>query len=470
MNIAFLGLGKLGFPCAVGLAMRGHRVFGYDTNSGLVDGYKRGEVTPFEPGLDGQYAGVRELISFEASVRDAVANAETVFVAVPTPHAARYDGSMPYDGQPRDFDNQPIRECLAEVARAVASIDDGVFRTVFIVSTVTPTTTVRELIPAMIEAAGEEPGLRWGVVYNPFFIGQSTVVRDFLNPEFVLAGHSPNPIVRTRTERATQELYGSLHDRPIRSMTWTEAECVKLCYNTYLGLKILFANGVMELCHGLPDCDCDVVNGSLKLATDRLVSTKYMDGGMADGGPCHGRDQMAMSFAARRAGIAFDIFDVINRGRDEQTRWLGELIQSHRRGRPVVLLGMAFKPGTNQVQGSPAILLANTLRAMGVEPVLHDPVLRPDAELPHEAAVYFVSTRWTQYADHPFRSGDTVIDPWRMLEHARLPEGVEYVPVGVGPTTNGSLSAFAAHAAGKENETCEPKLSRYTGSYTAAIS
>ncbi len=470
MEIAFIGLGKLGFPCAVALAMRGHRVRGYDRNAEIMAAYERGEVTPFEPGLDEQYAGARSRMSFERSILDAVRASEAIFVAVPTPHAPTHDGSLPYDGLPRDFDNGPIRDCLSEIGAAIRAIDDDVFRTIFIVSTVTPTTMVGELIPAMVESAGEEPGLRWGVVYNPFFIGQSTVVRDFLSPEFVLAGHSPSPIVRTRTERATQELYGSLHDRPIRSMTWTEAECVKLSYNTYLGLKVLFANTVMEMCHALPDCDCDTVNGALKLATDRLVSPKYMDGGMADGGPCHGRDQMAMSFAARKAGIGFDIFDVINKGRDHQTAYLAELVRSKAAGRPVVLLGMAFKPGTNQTQGSPAMLLANILRDRGVEPLLHDPVIRPDTPMPDVPALYFISTRWDSYADHLFRAGDTVIDPWRMLRGKQLADGVEYVPVGIGPASNSALGSSQTRNAAQESEACEPKLSRFTGSYTAAIS
>ncbi|MEO1009096.1 MAG: UDP binding domain-containing protein [Planctomycetota bacterium] len=443
MNVAFIGLGKLGFPCAVGLAMRGRTVWGYDTDAALVDGYRRGEVTPFEPGLADQYASCRERMHYAGSLREAIAKSEAILVAVPTPHAPMHDGSRPYDGVPRDFDNEPIRRCVADVARCLADLDDGVFRTVFIVSTVTPGTTIETLLPAMAEHAGDPaaPGANWGLVYNPFFIGQSTVVRNFLDPEFVLAGHAPDHRARARTERATEALYGSLHDKPIRNMGWTEAECVKLCYNTYLGLKVLFANGVMELCHKLDDCDCDVVNGALKLATDRLISTKYMDGGMADGGPCHGRDQMAMSFAARRAGIGFDVFDIINRGRDEQTAWLADLIEEHRRGRDVVLLGMAFKPGTNQTQGSPAILLARTLEARGVTPVLHDPVLAADAVLPATPALYFISTNWPTYAGHTFQRGDTVIDPWRMLSANDLPEGVEYVPIGIGPRSSAHAAA-----------------------------
>lgn len=432
MKIAFIGLGKLGFPCAVGLAMRGHQVFGYDTDRALIAEYQAGRVTPMEPGLDGQFASCRGRMVFCASVDEAVAAADYVFVAVPTPHAPTHDGSLPYDGVARDFDNGPIKTSLEQVGRAIARCSDGRFRTILVISTVTPGTMVNLLAPATINAVGRAIGDGWSMIYNPFFIGQGTVVRDFLNPEFVLLGlpHGEDVTADTgRAQRAARELYGSLHDRPQRFMTWTEAEVVKLSYNTYLGLKVVFANSVMELCHKLPGCDCDVVNGALKLATDRLISAKYMDGGMADGGPCHGRDQMAMSFTAQNAGLSFNIFDVINHARDAQTGWLADLILANRRGRPVVQLGMAFKPHTNQTQGSPAMLLANILRSRGVEPVLHDPVLNPDAAMPDGPAVYIVSTRWPEYAHRAFRPGDTVIDPWRMLK--TVPEGVELISVGV---------------------------------------
>ncbi|MGQ0628723.1 MAG: nucleotide sugar dehydrogenase [Phycisphaerales bacterium] len=429
MKIAFLGLGKLGFPCAVALAMKGHEVYGFDTDRDLIDGYRNGRVTPFEPGLPEQYAGCRERMHFCASVDEAVSRADAVFVAVPTPHAPMHDGSFPYDGVARDFDNGPILRCLTDVGRAVRNhAADGRFRTVLVISTTTPGTMENELGPATEEAAGTKVGNGWTMVYNPFFIGQSTVVKDFLNPEFVLLGCPAGNADGGAGELAARELYGSLHSQPVCPMTWTEAETVKLCYNTYLGLKVLFANTVMELCHKLPNTNCDVVNATLKLAKDRLISPKYMDSGMADGGPCHGRDQMAMSFVAQRAELKFNIFDTINHGRDAQTGWLADLIIEHRRERPVVLLGMAFKPGTNQTQGSPALLLANMLRQRGVFPTLHDPVLRPDADLPSKPAVYFISTRWTQYKSFAFRAGDTVIDPWRML--TRVPEGVEYIGIG----------------------------------------
>lgn len=447
MNIAFIGLGKLGFPCAVALAMKGHRVFGYDTDAALIARYRAGHVPPFEPGLDQQYAACRERISFCRTIDEAVAASEFVFVAAPTPHAPTHDGSRPYDGVPRDFDNAILRDCLTSIGRAIESAldesSDGPFRTVLIISTVTPGTTLRTLAPALERGAGRPLGDGWGLVYNPFFIGQSTVVQDFLNPEFVLAGHAPSDEARERTQREVERLYATLHAKPIRQMGFTEAECVKLCYNTYLGLKVVFANTVMELCHHLPDCDCDTVNGALKLATDRLISAKYMDGGMADGGPCHGRDQMAMSFAVQRLGLSFDIFDTINRARDAQTGFLAKLVEQHRtdpRGhaRPVVILGTAFKPHTNQTQGSPSLLLASILRERGIEPVLHDPAVAPNAPLPTSPAVYVLATRWPEYRTWRFGPADVIIDPWRTLAHAPVGSvnpGATLVSVGRGPAS-----------------------------------
>jgi UDPglucose 6-dehydrogenase len=434
MHVGFVGLGHLGFPCAVAVAVTGHQVLGYDIDARLIERYRSGYTPAYEPGLAEQYARVRTRLTFARSLDETVRRSEIIFVAVPTPHAPEHDGSWPYDGVGRDFDSTIIRDCLGEVARAIERYrGDGMCRTVLIVSTVVPGTVDAVLYPEMQRHIGASCGEAWELLYSPFFIGQSTVVRDFLDPEFVLLGRHPD---RTGTEspgeRQARRLFESLHAKPIRPMTWIEAECVKLCYNTYLGLKVLFANTVMELCHRLPGADCDVVNGTLKLATDRLVSTRYMDGGMADGGPCHGRDQMAMSFVARQCELRFNIFDAINFGRDDQTRWLADVIEEHREGRAVVLLGMAFKPGTNQLQGSPAMLLANLLRERGIDPVLHDPAVRPDASLPSEPALYFIATRWPQYAHWPFTPGDVVIDPWRVV--AQVQAGVRLIALGARET------------------------------------
>ena len=131
-------------------------------------------------------------IHYCPTIEDAVRQSDAIYVAVPTPHAPSHDGSLPYDGVPRDFDNTIIENCLFEVGRAIkACKGDGRYRTILVISTVTPGTMNNVLGPATEKGAESKIGDGWTMVYNPFFIGQSTVVRDFLNPEFVLLGCPP---------------------------------------------------------------------------------------------------------------------------------------------------------------------------------------------------------------------------------------------------------------------------------------
>ncbi len=428
MNIGFIGLGKLGFPCAVAASLKGnHTIYGYDSNSKLIDDYKNNIVTPMETGLDAQYEACRERIIFCEDIDDVVDQSEIIFVAVQTPHAKEHDGSYRYDGVPRNFDTQIIKNCLRDIGRSIYRTKSD-HTIVCIVSTLVPTTCIDELYPIMKKAAKEDIGDRWDLIYNPSFIGQSTVVEDFLNPEFALIGSSPFHPNYCRTKRQLTDFYHSIHDRPLRCMTWTEAECVKLAYNTYLGLKILWANSIMEMCHRLPYTNCNVVNDTLKKATNRLISTKYMDGGMADGGPCHGRDQMVLSYIAKKLNMKFNIFDVINFGRDTQTEWLADIIEEHQEGRRVVLLGAAFKEGTNQLTGSPAMLLTRILKERGTTPIVHDPVIFPDVKIPDGPTLYFISTKWDEYKQWDFQPGDMVIDPWGIIEE--VPSGVELISIG----------------------------------------
>ena len=217
MKIAFIGVGKLGFPCAVALAMKGHDVYCYDNDSRLIEGYERGEVTPFEPNLPEQYNSCRKRMHYCGSIDDAGASSDHVFVAVPTPHAPMHDGSFPDDGVGRNFDNSIIRDCLVEVGRSIGkNAKDGRFRTILVISTTTPGTMVDDLGPATENAVGSPIGAGWTMVCNPHFIGRSTVGCCLLYPRLARRGgtrratrHSdaPHPVtsaVRSRIARAPE--------------------------------------------------------------------------------------------------------------------------------------------------------------------------------------------------------------------------------------------------------------------------
>jgi len=209
------------------------------------------------------------------------------------------------------------------------------------------------------------------------------------------------------------------------------AETIKVTYNTFLGAKLVFANAVMELCHDL-GADVDEVTGALGMAHRRLISPAYLTGGMGDGGGCHPRDNLALSWLAKRLGLSFDLFGTMMQARDAQTRWLADLTAEWAAltRLPVVILGKAYKPGTNITAGSPALLLADLLGRRDPELLANhwDPHVDTVAVVTNlSPAVYVVATRHPEFAEMEFKAGSVVVDPWRYLPDQ---EGVTVVRVG----------------------------------------
>src|SRR4029079_8006110 len=167
--------------------------------------------------------------------------------------------------------------------------------TVAVVSTVLPGTMRRSVMPVA------SPLL--GLCYNPSFVAMGTTMRDFLHPEFVLLG--ADDLISAQKLEA---FYATITDAPIHRMSVESAEITKLAYNTYIGMKIGFANTVMEICHKIPGANVNDVTAALKTAHHRLISPAYLDGGMGDGGGCHPRDNIAMSWLAQQLPLSHDPF------------------------------------------------------------------------------------------------------------------------------------------------------------------
>ena len=216
-------------------------------------------------------------------------------------------------------------------------------------------------------------------------------------------------------------------------------------------MKIAFANTVMEVAHKTPGCDADAVTDAMALATGRLLSPKYLRGGMGDGGGCHPRDNIALSWLARELGLSYDWFEHLMLCRERQTDWLADLIEEqHERleltERKVGIYGRAFKAGTNLTVGSPATLLTNILQERGFEVESYDPYVDPGPCPFTDRGVYFVATNHPDFAapEWTYPEGSVVLDPWRYVPPQ---DGVEVIPVGVGPRNGGLLDAELAAVA-----------------------
>ena len=340
-----------------------------------------------------------------------VERADILFVAVQTPHQPEYEGVTRLSCERTDFDYRYLIHSIEDISAAVKRET-----TVAIVSTVLPGTMRRSIMPAA------RPLLR--LCYNPFFIAMGTAMRDFLHPEFVLLGMDD-----PTSAKKMEAFYATITDAPICRMSIESAELTKVAYNTFIGMKIVFANTLMEISHKIPGTNVNDVTSALKIADHRLISPRYLDGGMGDGGGCHPRDNIAMSWLARQLPLSHDFFADLTMAREHQTEWLADLMCAY--DLPKAIVGYSFKSGTNRIVGSPALLLKTILEERGFQPLLYDPYVegarRDIAKLwPH---VFLIGAKHPEFTSLRFPKDSIVIDPWRYLPPQ---DGVGIIPVGVG--------------------------------------
>jgi len=418
-KVGLMGLGKLGMPVALAMSLKGHDVMGYD-----VDAVKmQKDCFPHrEQGTNGEQS-IEPLLQSSnlrfGTMSQLVGHADIIFVAVQTPHDPLYEGITRLPRERVDFDYRFLRTAIQNLSDAILA--HGQDKIVIVISTVLPGTIQREIMPRINQHTK--------LCYNPFFIAMGTTIQDFINPEFVLFG-----VRDEQAARQAEEFYRTLHNRPFYRTTIENAELIKVAYNTFISMKICYANTLMEICHKVPGCDVDAVTDALALATDRIMSPRYLKGGMGDGGGCHPRDNIALSWLAQQLNMSYDWFEHLMICREQQTEWLADLIEEHhnRQGylhRRVGIFGKAFKRGTNLTVGSPALLLANILKERAFEVQLYDPHIDPWPCPFNWAGVYFVATNHDEFRAPTWNwpPNSVLIDPWRFVPQQA---GITVVPVG----------------------------------------
>lgn len=284
MKISFIGLGKLGLPTAMTMAYKGHKVLGYDINEKRYTYV----LDTKEGGLNGNgnytelfdNKNIKTNLSFISNLEECVMFGDIVFVAIQTPHKIEYEGVLPLTEKREDFNYEYLVKCVSDISKILE--EKKVNKVVSIISTVLPGTIRRDVMPVMSSYIK--------LCYNPYFIAMGTVVRDFLFPEFILLGCVDNDATNK-----VIEFYKTITDSEVYNTTLENAEMIKVSYNTFIGTKIALANNIMELCDNLPGTDCDGVMNGLFKATNRLISTNYLRGGMGDGGGCLPPGELVMT-------------------------------------------------------------------------------------------------------------------------------------------------------------------------------
>jgi UDPglucose 6-dehydrogenase len=341
------------------------------------------------------------------SVMEMVYDSDVIFVAVQTPHEPHMGGEQPVQQHHvTDFEYHYLQAAVQSIVQASKDLDNKNI-TIVVVSTCLPGTMNRVI----------KPLLTWHthLVYNPFFIAMGTTVHDFINPDFVLVGADDVSEGKSLDATMLRDLYYPIHQRPIKAMSIESAELTKVAYNTFISMKIVFANAIGEICDGTA-ADADEVIDGLTLATDRVVSAKYMRAGMGDGGHCHPRDNLAMSWLATKLGLSVDVMGFVSIARDAQTGKLAHTVAHWQKmtGLGVSLLGVAYKPNSDLAGGSPALLLSHCLQSHEIAHRMIDPHTNQTdiGWKPVEPLVYVVTTNHDYWRGLTFPAGSVIIDPF----------------------------------------------------------
>ena len=422
MNIGVLGCGKLGLPVAIATAAKGNSVLGYDINPNInskshpkdllvtqeSDQYNKGRLQDTDMLKN-------STLRFTDSMEEVIKKSEIIFVAIQTPHQRKFEGDIPIPEDRADFNYDWIINCITELSKIMDNMNET--RIVTIISTVLPGTLRKYIFPILSKNIK--------LCYNPFFIAMGTVVFDFYNPEFILLGHVDN-----EAEIKVKEFYKTITDAEVFSTSLENAEMIKVSYNTFITTKLVLANNMMEMCHKLPNTNVDEVMRALKMGTRRLISKAYLNGGMGDGGGCHPRDNIAMSWLNKELGIDYNYYDFIMKKREQQTDFLVDIVveKYNETKLPICVLGTAFKPETNLEIGSPSILFVNLLKKRGIKCETYDPYMNPDKIFNFEKKLYFIGCKHAVFKSYNFPQGSVVVDPNRYIP---LREGVDVVQVGI---------------------------------------
>ena len=411
MNIGFIGLGKLGLPCALAVESRGHSVVGYDPSEQVKDIIDTKKLQYQE--IWAQEYLDKTNIEIK-SIEEVVKHSEIIFVPIQTPHGEKFEGSTRIPDEREDFDYTFLKKGIKDLSDEIEK--QGEDKIVIVISTVLPGTIRREIKPLL----GEHTKL----CYNPFFIAMGTTMRDFLKPEIVLFGVED----KDASEKAKQ-FYRTLHHQPFYETTIENAELIKVCYNTFISSKISIVNTIMEMCHKLPNTNVDDVTNALKMCDERIISDRYLSGGMGDGGGCHPRDNIALSWLSDKLNIRFNWFDNIMKQREVQTEWLADVIEGNRRNKDTLyILGKSFKPETNIQTGSPSILLKNIYEERyDREVIMYDPYVDDINDYDFKLGVYFIGTKHPDFVDFKFPHDSTIIDPWRYIPKR---DGINVIHIG----------------------------------------
>jgi UDPglucose 6-dehydrogenase len=423
--IGVIGTGYVGLVTAVGFAELGSDVYCVDIDHAKIELLSRGEVPIYEPGLAELIARNRERLHFSTSLGDAVAGARLLFVSVGTPPTYAGDADL--------------SAVLAVVEAMPASAEHAL-----VMKSTVPCGTGRSIMRMLVEAGKGD----LAYVSCPEFLKEGSALADFTHPDRVVVGDDGDGWAAD----AVSELYAPL-GAPLVRTDVASAEMIKLASNAFLATKISFINEIANVCE---ETGANVLEVARGVGLDQRIGPRFLSAGIGYGGSCFSKDVSALKLLAANSGYHFQLLSAVTEVNElQKRRVLSKLTKRFDAlaGRRIGLLGLAFKPNTDDMRGASSLVLAARLSAEGAQVRAFDPIATDEARkiMPEldcadsvEGAIagadaIVLVTEWPQFlaldwaAVAAAMSGNVVIDGRNALDgRAVAAAGLDYEGIGIG--------------------------------------
>lgn len=395
MKIGVVGLGHVGLVTAACFAHVGHDVIGADVDGEKIEKLRLGSTPFFEPGLEelvseGSSSGA---LRFTTSIEETVKAADVLFICVGTPSKASGEADL-----------LQVERLAADIGRCLSTHSE--YKVLVEKSTVPVKTGEKILTTVRRRAAGD-----CDVVSNPEFLREGSAIRDTLNPDRIVIGASSERAVEVLKEvyRPTLEKTGC----PIVVTDVSTAELIKHSSNAFLATKISFINSVAEICEAT---GADVETVAVGMGLDPRIGSQFLKAGVGYGGSCFPKDVAAFASLAGKLGRPFHMLEAVQEMNERGPARLLDKLRNelwHLEGKRIAALGLAFKPGTDDLRDAPALKVISQLLAEGAEVVAYDPVamseakqLLPDVQMAdgpitaaNDADAALFLTEWQEFAE-----------------------------------------------------------------------
>jgi UDPglucose 6-dehydrogenase len=373
MKIGFIGLGKLGLKTAEYFSDF-YKVYGFDINQNIKS----------------------DKIKIVDYIND-LSICDIIYITVSTPHEQKYDGNdIVSNLEKKDFIYDNVINVLEQLNH-IKNIDKKI---IILISTVLPLTFREKILPI----------IKYEIVYNPYLIAMNTVEEDLKNPEMIMLGYQD----KNKKIKKIKSIYKNISNVPFFAEgSFEEIECLKVFYNTMISNKINTVNMIMDIAHHI-GANANKICQYLSMSTKRIVSDKYLTPGLGDGGPCHPRDNIALSFLSQKIELNYDFFNNITITRERQAENLANFIISiyEKEKLPLIINGLSYKEKSNISDGSYVNLILSFLRNKNIKFEVIDPYLAP-IKLKKQKFLVFLAHKKFYFK---IKKQSVIIDIWKKFD------------------------------------------------------